>query len=72
MHAWGQQAIDLLAAFGDDLDEEWLRNKLREEGSLDALDPLRGLAENEVPVSRDVLESLLEELRNPGKGHEDG
>lgn len=72
VHAWGQQAIDLLAAFGDDLDEEWLRGKLQREGSLDALDPLRRLAENEAPVSRDLLERLLEELRHPRRGPENG
>jgi len=63
VHAWGQQAIDLLAAFGDDLDEGWLRRKLESEGSLDALDPLRTLAESQEPVSREVLDSLLGELR---------
>jgi len=63
VHAWGQQAIDLLAAFGDDLDEEWLRSKLQREGSLDAFGPLRRLAETEKPVSRDVLDALLKELQ---------
>lgn len=63
VHAWGQQAIDLLAAFGDDLDEEWLQSKLQREGSLDALDPLRRLAQTEEPVSKDVLDALLKELQ---------
>ncbi|MBI4544687.1 MAG: hypothetical protein HY703_05815 [Gemmatimonadetes bacterium] len=62
--AWGQQALDLLAAFGDELDEEWLRAKLRREGSLDALQPLRGLATSDEPVSRETLEALLKRLRH--------
>lgn len=60
--AWGQQAIDLLAAFGDDLDEAWLEERLQAEGSLDALVPLRNLAESDEPVDRNVLDSLLARL----------
>ncbi len=41
--AWGQQAVDLLAAFGEDLDLRWLETRLESEGSLDALEPLRRL-----------------------------
>jgi len=62
VEAWGQQAIDLLAAFAGDLDEEWLRAKLEKEGSLDALEPLRRLAESNERVTREVLEALLRNL----------
>jgi len=60
--AWGQQAIDLLAAFHGDLDEEWLDSRLDDEGSLDALGPLRDLALSDQAVDREVLKNLLEDL----------
>lgn len=61
--AWGQQAVDLLAAFHDDLEETWLEARLRDEGSLDALAPLRDLAMSDETVDSEVLENLLEKLR---------
>ena len=62
VEAWGQQAIDLHAAFGGDFDEEWLRAKLESEAALDALEPLRRLAESDEPVTHEVLEGLLRDL----------
>jgi len=62
--AWGQQAIDLLAAFGSEIDEKWLRGKLEHEGSLDALEPLRTLAGNDKPVTEGTLRELLAGLRS--------
>lgn len=61
--AWGQQAIDLLAAFAAEVDEAWLRGKLEREGSLDALEPLRTLAAGDEPVSEGTLRELLAGLR---------
>jgi hypothetical protein len=61
--AWGQQAIDLLAAFGGELDEAWLVAKLEDEGSLDALEPLRSLAMSDQPVTEATLRDLLGDLR---------
>ncbi len=61
--AYAQQAIDLLAAFGDDMDREWLRKKLRQEGSLDALAPLQALAQSDEAVSEVVLGDLLARLQ---------
>jgi hypothetical protein len=61
--AYGQQAIDLLVAFGDDIDEGWLREKLVREGSLDALAPLKDLATTEEPVNEEVLEHMLSRLQ---------
>jgi hypothetical protein len=61
--AYGQQAIDLLAAFGPDIDEVWLREKLLREASLDALAPLRDLAATDEAVDKEVLEHLLSRLQ---------
>lgn len=61
--AYGQQAIDLLVAFGDAIDEDWMREKLRREGSLDALEPLKNLAATQEPINQEILDNLLSELR---------
>ena len=61
--AWGQQAIDLVAAFGEGIDEPWLRDRLVREGSLDALDPLRDLAVSDDLVTEATLAQLLTRLR---------
>ncbi len=61
--AYGQQAIDLLAAFEDELDEAWLQERLRREGSVAALAPLRTLARGDTPVTGAVLQDMLRQLR---------
>jgi hypothetical protein len=61
--AYGQQAIDLLAAFGHESDEAWLQEKLQREGSRDALDPLRTLAWGDAPITAAVLQEILAQLR---------
>lgn len=61
--AYGQQAIDLLVAFGDEIDEDWLREKLLREGSADALEPLIDLAASQKPVDQATLDDLLLQLR---------
>ncbi len=54
--AYGIQAIDMLAAFGDDLDEDFLRVWLRKEGSEHALDLLREIAASGVEVTYHELD----------------
>lgn len=68
--AYGQQAVDLIAAFdAGEFDEGWLRAELRREGADAAYDALRALAAAEdSPVDVDALERLLEELRRPRGG----
>ncbi len=60
---YGQQAIDMLAAFGDRLDMSWLEPKLRSENSLDAFEALRDLAESDQPVTAEGLTALVGRLR---------
>jgi hypothetical protein len=60
---YGQQAIDMLAAFGDDLDTSWLLPELRREDALDALEALRDLARSSSPVTDQTLRELLGRLR---------
>lgn len=61
--AYGQQAIALLAALGDNLDEEWLRGRLRRDSAEDVLDALRGPMANGEPITLGQLELLQERLR---------
>jgi hypothetical protein len=64
--AYGEQALDLLAAFdSEELDESWLRASLRREGAEAAYDALRVLAAGDAPVDAGVLERLLDDLRRP-------
>ena len=65
---YGQQAIDMLAAFGDELDMSWLAPELEHEDSLDALQALQRLATSHVPVTDRTLTDLVEQLqqRRPG------
>ena len=60
--SYAQQAIDMIAAFGDDLKLERLLPRLKKEGSIDAFEALRTLAASDEPVTEDVLLSLLERL----------
>lgn len=60
--SYGQQAIDMIAAFGDDLDHERLRAHLQREGSEDAYQALQEIAASQVPVTEESLQSLLERL----------
>lgn len=57
---YGQQAVDMLAAFGDELDLSWLEPELKREDSLDAFHALRRLATSSEPVTDRVLRRLLE------------
>ena len=63
---YGEQAIDMLAAFGDELDMKWLEPKLRSEGSWGAFEALRELARSRERVTAQSLLALLDRLRAPG------
>ncbi|MBI4542324.1 MAG: hypothetical protein HY705_04780 [Gemmatimonadetes bacterium] len=61
--AYGQQALDMLAAFGDELDLPWLKKRLKDEASYDAYLELSKLAISEEPVTETTLGKLLDQLR---------
>ncbi len=61
--AYGQQAIDMLAAFGDELDMSWLGPELQREDAVDALRALRDLASSDEPVTDDGLRRLIDRLQ---------
>ncbi|HEX6039253.1 hypothetical protein [Longimicrobium sp.] len=54
--AYGIQAIDMMEAFGDDLDEGFLRVWLRHEGSEDGYDHLREIAASGVAITAQELD----------------
>lgn len=60
--AYGQQAVDMIAAFGNDLDLDVLTVRLKREGSLDAYEALRMMAEGSEPVTEASLRQLLKQL----------
>jgi hypothetical protein len=60
--AYGEQAIDMLAAFEGDLDMSWLGPELRREDAFDALEELRKLASSNEPVTDQVLRAMIDEL----------
>lgn len=60
--AYGDQAIAMLVAFGEELDMDWLEKELRREGSMDALRALRTLATADILVTHERLLALLNDL----------
>jgi hypothetical protein len=60
--AYGDQAIAMLIAFGEDLDMEWLGPELAREGARDALDALRHLATSAAPVTHEQLLEVIDGL----------
>jgi hypothetical protein len=60
--AYGEQAIDMLAAFEGDLDMSWLGPELQREDAFDALEQLRKLASSDEPVTDQVLREMIDEL----------
>jgi hypothetical protein len=60
--AYAQQAIDMIVAFGDELDLGWLRSRLEMEASWNAFLRLRQLATSGEPVTEDTLQFILAEL----------
>jgi hypothetical protein len=68
--AYALQALAMMAAFGEALDEHLLRRKLRAEDAEDAYDALRGIAATRVAITDELLRAELERLR--GRGPRDG
>lgn len=64
--AHGQQAIDMLAAFGDEPDMWGLAPELKREDTLDALQALHVLARSSAPLTDKVLRDLIEQLHQRG------
>lgn len=62
----GQQAIDMLAAFGGDVDLAWLRPQLESEDAWDAYLELRRAAESESAITLESLRQLLDSLHGKG------
>ncbi|MBI4538150.1 MAG: hypothetical protein HY704_01400 [Gemmatimonadetes bacterium] len=60
--AYGDQAIAMLIAFGDDLDMEWLDPELAREDAQDALEALHKLARSNTPVTHERLLALIDDL----------
>jgi hypothetical protein len=56
--AYGVQALDMIAAFGDELNETELRARLRREGAEETYDLLREFAASGAPVTASALEAL--------------
>lgn len=57
-----EQAIDMLAAFGDELDMQWLEAHLKQEHAWDAFIELSKVARGSAPVSHDSLRRLARRL----------
>lgn len=64
--SYGQQAIDMMAAFGDDLDMKTLAEGLKREHATQAFESLRQLAVSQQPVTEDTLQDLLAKLKSDG------
>jgi hypothetical protein len=62
--AYGAQAIALLALFGQSLDEDLLRERVRAEDATDALEALRGLAATSTSVTENELRRVLLRLQS--------
>ena len=60
--SYGQQAIDMIAAFGEELDMAYLQPRLENEDSYDAFVALKELAESDDPVTDEILTELLAKL----------
>jgi hypothetical protein len=62
--AYGAQAIAMLALFGQSLDEDLLRERVRAEDATDALEALRGLAATSTSVTENELRRVLLRLQS--------
>jgi len=69
---YGAQAVAMLALFGATLDEAMLLQRLRDEGAVDALEPLRLLARSESRVDDAELGALLDRLKRGGGRDNEG
>jgi hypothetical protein len=60
--AYGDQAIAMLIAFGEDLDMDWIEPELRRADALDALQELSILTTADEPVIHERLIALVDRL----------
>lgn len=60
--AYGQQAIDMIVAFGDEVDMGWLRSRLEREASWEAFLRLHQLANSTDAVTEETLQAILTDL----------
>ena len=67
--AYGAQAIALLAALGDIIDEALLRERVRAEHAEDALDVLWAMARSGARVGEVDLRNALDHLHGRNEGH---
>jgi hypothetical protein len=65
---YGAQALDLMAAFGTDLDEAVLRTYLQREGAEGAYDDLRALAASGRPITDELLRHTMDSLTGESPG----
>ncbi len=65
---YGAQALDLMAAFGADLDEGVLRTYLQREGAEDAYNALRALATSGRVITDELLRHTMDSLRGGSHG----
>jgi hypothetical protein len=66
--AYGDQAIAMLIAFGEDLDMDWLEPELRREDALDALQELSILTSSDEPITHERLLTLVDGLNQRSTG----
>lgn len=66
--AYGDQAIAMIIAYGEDLDMSWLEPELRREDALDALRELSTLAASAEPVTHQRLLALVDRLNQRSTG----
>lgn len=65
--AYGDQAIAMLIAFGEELDMQWLDSELGREDARDALEALQRLARSDAPVTHERLLALIDALEERGR-----
>jgi hypothetical protein len=68
---YAAQAIAMLGAFGDAIDEDWLRDRLRREGAEDAYDALLALQRSGERLHDADFEALLDSLAPNSRPEQD-
>jgi hypothetical protein len=62
--AYGLQSIAMVAAFGSEIDEDWLYSRLEREDAVDAYLALRALEAASQPITDAELRAVLERLKS--------
>jgi hypothetical protein len=65
--SYGEQAIEMIAAFGAALNESELLRRLAQESAVDAFEQLRAMSESSESVTETSLQALLEQLHDPDR-----